>query len=57
MDEFLGEQAMENGLKMIRRLISTIVLSLSIYGLFTKNYDLLPLMMLLLGVLMLIMGA
>lgn len=41
---------------VIRKLISIIVLFLSVYGLFTKNYDQLPLMMILFGVLMLIMG-
>jgi Protein of unknown function (DUF3953) len=56
MDEFMKEQAMENGLKIIRRLISIIVLSLAVHGLFTGNFNLIPLMMLFLGVLMFIMG-
>lgn len=47
---------MGNGLKIVRRLISIFVLSLSVHGLFTGNFDLLPLMMLFLAVLMFIMG-
>ncbi|MGE6753495.1 DUF3953 domain-containing protein [Rossellomorea sp. NPDC071047] len=52
----MKDQAMGNGLKIVRRLISIVVLSLSVHGLFTGKFDLLPLMMLFLAVLMFIIG-
>lgn len=43
-------------LKVSRIIISIIILSLSSYGMYTKNFEILPFMMLFSGGLMLVMG-
>ncbi|RSD28420.1 hypothetical protein [Mesobacillus subterraneus] len=43
-------------LTIFRRVISLIILSMALYGLFTDHFELLPYTILLLGVLMSVMG-
>lgn len=43
-------------LKLLRYVLSPVVLIIAVYGLITKNFDFQSLMILLLGLLMLVMG-
>ncbi|WP_253957866.1 DUF3953 domain-containing protein [Metabacillus halosaccharovorans] len=43
-------------LKLLRYVLSSVVIIIAVYGLITKNFDFQSLMILLLGLLMLVMG-